>query len=272
MILQALRTEEPKLDALCRTIEATQGLAIAFSGGVDSTLLTFLAHELLKDKMVAITVRAPYIATWEVDEATSWTQGHRIPHVFIDAQIADSIVNNPVDRCYLCKHVVFTNVIERARAMGIHTVTDGSNKDDLSDYRPGMKALKELSVRSLFLEEGISKQDIRQWSKALGLETWDKPPYACLLTRLPYDTQVIEQDLRQIEDAEAYLIGIGFRAVRVRKHGTLARIEIAKENMPSFLEVDLMKTISKALKAIGFEYVALDMEGYVTGSFNQGIR
>lgn len=271
MNIRELRIKNPKLDQLCISIEKLEKLAVAFSGGVDSTFLIKIAKECLGDSAIAITVNAPYIAGWEIDEAKALTNHLDVRHHFIELGLSDEILNNPEDRCYKCKKIVFSKIIEFAASEGFLTVADGSNADDKKDYRPGMKALDELQVKSPLLENDITKEEIRTWSKALGLETWDKPPYACLLTRLPYNTIIDSRSLEMIERAEKTIIDFGIRAIRVRKHDDIARLEIGKDEMHKILNLDLMSEIAQTLKAIGFEYVTLDMGGYTMGSFNRSI-
>lgn len=270
-MLKTLRKEYEKLDKLCQAIESMGEMVVAFSGGVDSTFLIKVAQDLLKEKAVALTVNAPYIAKWEIEEAKALTSNLGINHEFIYAEIDDSIAFNPENRCYLCKKKIFSEIKAFASARGFSVVCDGSNADDLGDYRPGMRALKELDIRSPLMENGITKEEIRHWSKLLNLETWDKPPYACLLTRLPYGTKVEAEALEMIEAAESYMIEKGFRAVRVRKHEDMARIELDFSLSSHLLSFDTFREISKALKGMGFKYVTLDLEGYTMGSFNRGL-
>ena len=272
MTLKELRIENPKLDQLCASVEKLEKIAVAFSGGVDSTFLIKIAKECLGDSAIAVTVNAPYIAKWEIDEAKELTSSLDVRHHFIELGISDEVLDNPEDRCYKCKKIVFSKIIEFATSEGFPTVADGSNADDKKDYRPGMKALDELAVKSPLLENDITKEEIRLWSKALGLETWDKPPYACLLTRLPYNTIVDFKSLEMIERAEKTIIDLGIRAIRVRKHDDIARLEIDKEEMHKILNLELMSEIAEALKTIGFEYVTLDLGGYTMGSFNRSIE
>lgn len=272
MTLKELRIKNPKLDQLCTSLEKLEKLAVAFSGGVDSTFLIKIAKDCLGDSAIAITVNAPYIAEWEIDEAKVLTTGLGVRHHFIELGIPDEILNNPNDRCYKCKKIVFSKIIDFAVSEGFPNVADGSNADDKKDYRPGMKALDELDVKSPLLENDITKEEIRTWSKALGLETWDKPPYACLLTRLPYDTIVDFRSLEMIEKAEKAIINLGIRAIRVRKHEDIARLEIGKDEMHKILNIELMSEIAETLRMIGFEYVTLDMSGYTMGSFNRSIE
>lgn len=270
MTVKLLRAENEKFDALCKQIESYKQLVVAFSGGVDSTFLIKVATELLGDKAIALTVNSPYIANWEIEEAKALSTQYGIDHRFIEVGIPEEIADNPVDRCYLCKGKIFSSIKAFAKDLGIDVVADGSNADDTKDYRPGMRALKELDIKSPLLVCDVTKDEIRAWSKALGLETWDKPPYACLLTRLPYGTRIDVNDLRMIEAAEAHLIGRGIRAVRVRKHDAIARIEINTDEMHKVFDLEVMQSISAHFKAIGFEHVTLDLAGYTMGSFNKG--
>lgn len=272
MTLNELRIQYPKLDQLCISIEKLENLAVAFSGGVDSTFLIKIAKECLGDSTIAITVIAPYVAGWEIEEAKTLTNNLGVEHHFIELGILDALQNNPQDRCYICKKNIFSEIIKFSQSKGFLSVADGSNVDDKKDYRPGMRALNELSVKSPLMENNITKEEIRLWSKALNLETWNKPPYACLLTRLPYNTMVDLKSLEMIELAEKTIIELGIRAIRVRKHGNIARLEISKEEMPKILNIDFMLVIVDKLKSIGFEYVTLDMSGYTMGSFNSSIE
>lgn len=271
MHLTELRKTHKKLDDLCVGIKDLGSLVVAFSGGVDSSFLLRVATEILKDRAVALTVNSPYIAEWEIEEARELTSAFGASHTFLNVEIPEAIAYNPEDRCYLCKHVIFSSIKAFAAERGYRYVVDGSNADDSKDYRPGMRALKELGIRSPLLEHGITKDDIRAWSRALGLGTWDKPPYACLLTRLPYGTRVEIEDLRMIEEAEAYLIKKGIRAVRVRKHDQIARIEVDESDFEKMLDTKTMKEVGDRLKAIGFAFVTMDLMGYTMGSFNQGL-
>jgi uncharacterized protein len=245
-------------------------IAVAFSGGVDSTFLLVAAKEAVKENLVAFTVRAPYIANWEIEESIELCNSLGIHHKIIDAPIPEEIRNNPVDRCYLCKRKIFSTLIEAAGNEGIKYVLDGTNHDDPSDHRPGLKALRELGVISPLLEMKISKAEIREFSKKMGLPTWDKPPYACLLTRLPHGTEIKPDELMRIERGEKYLMDLGYRAVRVRSHGDLARIETDQEIIPDITSRRISQQITAKFREIGFTYVTIDLEGYRTGSFNPG--
>ena len=258
-----------KYERLLKKLSVLENLAIAFSGGVDSAFLLHAANEALGDKVLALTIDSPYIPDWEIEEASKFASDRNIKHIVINASIPDQIRNNPGDRCYLCKSFLFSMLLEMAQQNGIHNLADGSNADDPGDHRPGMKALKELSVLSPLLETGFSKQEIRDFSKELGLYTWEKPAYACLLTRIPYGTRIEVETLRKIEKAETFLISLGIRAVRVRVHEDLASIETERRYIEMIFNKGLIKQITRQLKRYGFRYVTLDMEGYRTGEFNQ---
>ena len=270
-VITTLMASEEKFAALCNQINAYGKLAVAYSGGVDSTFLLKVAEALLGDQAVAITARSSYIAKREIDEAQELAKNNHFNMQIIDFSLSKEIENNPQDRCYLCKKAIFSEIKSHAEQLGIHVVADGSNADDIKDYRPGMRALRELDIKSPLMDAGITKSEIRTWSRMLLLDTWDKPAYACLLTRLPYDAPIMETDLRMIERAESYIMDRGFKAIRVRKHGDVARIEVEMAHMRAFLDIALMKAISQHLKSLGFSYVTLDLEGYQMGSFNKGV-
>ena len=253
---------DPKYKQLVEYLADLGDAVIAFSGGVDSTFLLKAAHESLGDKVLAITIRSPYIPEWEIDEARDFTTKLGIKHLIIEVPVTDEIINNPENRCYLCKRFIFEKLREIATGKGFKNLVDGTNSDDSADARPGMKALRELNVLSPLKENGFTKQDIRRYSRIMGLSTWEKPAYACLLTRIPYNTPVENHLLRRIEKAEKFLIDLGIKAVRVRVHGDLARIEIESFMISKILEENLIKIISEQLKSFGFKYVTLDLEGY----------
>ena len=264
-----MKTElREKYNGLLKYLARLDSLAIAFSGGVDSAFLLHAASEALGDRILALTIDSPYIPDWEIEEAKKITADKNIRHIVVNAAVPEQIKNNPEDRCYLCKSFLFAMLMEVARQNGIQKLADGTNADDIHDNRPGMKALKELKILSPLLELGFTKQDIREWSKEMGLYTWEKPAYACLLTRIPYNTRIEEKVLRRIEKAETYLISLGLRAVRVRAHEELARIEAEPRYIEMNFSKNLMENISRQLKRFGFKYVTLDLEGYRTGGIN----
>lgn len=253
---------DPKYKRLINYLADLGDAVIAFSGGVDSTFLLKAAHDAIGDKLLAITVRTPYIPDWEIDEARNFAAKLGVSHEIIELPVTDEILNNPENRCYLCKSFIFKKIREIADRKGFINLADGTNSDDSADSRPGMRALQELNVLSPLKENGFGKQDIRKFSRIMDLPTWEKPAYACLLTRIPYNTHVKEDLLRSIEKAEKFLIDLGIRAVRVRVHGDLARIETDPKMISKILEENLFKIIGDKLKSFGFKYVTLDLEGY----------
>ncbi len=260
-----------KYDNLVEYIQSFEHAVIAFSGGVDSSFLLKAATDAYiktPDKLLAITIKTAYIPNWEFEEAQTFTDSLGVKHTLVELDIDKSIQNNPIDRCYLCKNILFQKMIGVAKTNGFTTIFDGSNFDDQSDYRPGMRALKELKVISPLLIQGWTKKEIRKMSKELGLPTYNKPAYACLLTRIPHDTLITYDKLRMIEAAEDYIHSLGIFDVRVRSHEEIARIEVGKANRKLFFDEKLMDDISIKLKEIGFSFVTLDLAGYQMGSFN----
>jgi pyridinium-3,5-biscarboxylic acid mononucleotide sulfurtransferase len=254
-----------KLNSILKEMNS---IAIAFSGGVDSSFLLHRAHSIKKSGIIAVTIRTPYIPVREIDDAVQFTKTYGIKHKIVDIAFPDIIKSNPIERCYLCKKSLFTELIAFAKENDYQHIIDGTNADDAGDFRPGLKALKEMNVRSPLMEAGLTKKDIRELSRNDKLDIWDKPAMACLLTRIPYDTEIKEGVLRMIEHAENMLFEKGYPGTRVRVHGDLARIEC----IPGFIEKIIhdpeKDQIIKNLKKIGFRYVSLDLEGYRTGSLN----
>lgn len=269
----SLPTLEQKREALQETLRGIGKLAIAFSGGVDSTLLLAAAHEALGDNVVAITARAQMIPAREIREATELCEQRGIRHVIIDADALaiPGFAENPADRCYVCKTALFTLIMQTAAQLGFDTVAEGTNTSDLGDYRPGLKALGELKVRSPLLESGLSKADVRALSRSMGLPTWDKPSYACLASRIPYGQLITGEALRAVEAAEDMLIDAEFAQVRCRAHGKLARIEVPPEKRVALMEALARTDLSQRIKQAGFDYVAVDADGYRSGSLNETI-
>jgi len=260
-----------KYSELINYLKSLEKVVLAFSGGVDSTFLLKAAKEALGNNVKAVTIVSPYIPKWEIAEAKELAEKLEVKHQIIEAQIIDSIKFNPEDRCYLCKTAVFGMIIAVAKEEGYKYVIDGTNFDDISDYRPGLRALKELEVKSPLLQCKLTKAEIRGFSKELNLKTWDKPSYACLLTRIPYGNELKVEDFEKIENAEKFMMSIGFRAIRVRCHGDLARVEVARTDRKKLFDEELLDTISSKIKECGFKYVTLDLQGYRVGSFNETI-
>jgi uncharacterized protein len=259
---------DKKYNNLLKYLRNLDRVAIAFSGGVDSTFLVFAAQEALADNVIAYTVNSPYIPNWEVSEASEWIQQMGIEHAVISAGIPDNILNNPEDRCYLCKKQIFSMLIAEMEKQGIKYLLEGTNKDDEGEYRPGMRALEELKVLSPLREVGLTKSEIRQLSKSFNLPTWDKPSYACLLTRIPYDTLITHEELQRIEEGEVFLFDHGLKGARLRSHGTIARIELQQEQFKIIQDKEIKELIVDKLKSIGYLFVCVDLQGYRTGSYD----
>lgn len=251
---------------LIEHLRAIGPAAVAFSGGADSSLLVALAREAYGDEALALTVAAPQMALWELEEARQLARSLGVRHRVVELPLLPAIRDNPPERCYLCKRALFRELLSVAALAGITRLLDGTNRDDLGDHRPGLRALAELGVLSPLADCGLTKSDVRALSRRLGLPTWDKPAYACLLTRLPHGSPVTEGTLRQIEAAERHLIDLGYRGVRVRTHGDLARIEIDPEQHPSLLTQ--AGAITAQLQRLGYRHVTLDLLGYRSGSMN----
>ncbi|HOK51167.1 MAG TPA: ATP-dependent sacrificial sulfur transferase LarE [Bacteroidales bacterium] len=246
-------------------------VAVAFSGGVDSTFLLAASKEAIgAENVTGITIDAPSLPRYELEEAQNIAQNLGVKHIIIISnEIEDNIRFNPIDRCYHCKKVEFGTIIAEARKLGISVVFDGSNADDKQDYRPGQKAIKELSVVSPLLQLNITKAEIREYSRHLNLPTWNKPAYACLYSRFPYNTEIKREDLIKVEKAEKFLIDKGFKTIRVRCHNDLARIEIHPSQIQQIISPPLAEEIHQALVSFGFKYVTVDILGYRMGSYNQ---
>lgn len=252
-----------KLDSILNDLRS---FVIAFSGGVDSSFLLNRAASLGRIKVMAVTIRTPYMPSREINEAIGFAESQRINHIIIDLDFPEIIRHNPKERCYLCKKTLFTRIYSYARENGFQYVIDGTNADDSGEIRPGLKALAELSVRSPLAEAGFTKKEIRESLFKKGLELWDKPAMACLLTRIPYNTEVSEGMLRMIEKAEDYLFDIGYPGTRVRVHGEIARIECMPGYLSKIINDPAREQIVAELKKLGFRYISLDLEGYRTGS------
>jgi uncharacterized protein len=252
-----------------RLLERLRGLrvaAVAFSGGADSTLLLAAAKEALGDRVLALTAVTPYMERQEVADTVALSGQLGVRHELVELGLPDGMEANPPERCYICKRALYGKLREVAQEAGFPQVLDGSNLDDLRDYRPSLRALRELEIESPLLACKISKAEVRSISEALGLVTWDKPDKACLLTRLPMGTRVSMEVLQRVEEAERFLKTRGYNWVRVRVHDDLARIEVSSDQRPRLL--DEAEIVAEALEGFGFRHVALDLLGYRLGSMN----
>ncbi|HLP07154.1 MAG TPA: ATP-dependent sacrificial sulfur transferase LarE [Opitutaceae bacterium] len=265
-------TLDEKYQRLLAILASHGRVAVAFSGGVDSSFLCRAARDAVGDDALAITVTGPMMPSDDLATAREVAALTGIRHVFIDdPELDEPVAANPVNRCYHCKKIEFARIAEVAQQHGIATVLDGSNLDDESDYRPGLTALAELKVVSPLRAAGLRKADIRELSRELGLPTWDKPAAACLGSRVPYGERITLEKLRAIDRAEQTLRAHGFRQCRVRHHGDIARIEVAPAERSRFFDAELLDAVSREIKAAGFRYVCLELEGYQMGSLNRAL-
>ena len=260
-----------KYQSLRDNIKALGSVAVAFSSGVDSSFLLYVAHDVLGDGAIAITASSCSFPERELKEATEFCKIHGIEQVICKSEELEieGFRQNPKNRCYLCKHELFEKIWAIARERGINSVAEGSNLDDNGDYRPGLIAVEELGVSSPLRDAGLNKAEIRQLSQELGLPTWNKQSFACLSSRFVYGETISEEKLGMVDKAEQLLLDLGFRQVRVRIHGNIARIEILPEEFLKLMAEDVRNNVCSTLKSLGFSYVTLDLAGYRTGSMNE---
>ncbi|MGA9773488.1 MAG: ATP-dependent sacrificial sulfur transferase LarE [Blastocatellia bacterium] len=267
----SLVEKEQNLRALLKSYGSVM---IAFSGGVDSAYLAYVAHSEVGARALAVTGDSASYPTFQRALADQLTTQFGIRHelIFTEEFEDRNYTDNPPNRCYYCKTELYTKLYDLARERGFQTICDGTNADDAGDYRPGRQAAREKGVQSPLLECGLTKADIRELSRRAGLPTWNEPASACLSSRVPYGQVVTIEKLSMVDKAEIALKQLGFRQVRVRHHGDVARIEVAEEEMLRALDINMAQRMSDALKAIGFRYVALDLEGYRMGSLNEALK
>ena len=263
---------EEKLDALCAALSGYGKLAVAFSAGVDSSFLLAVAHEELGDAACALTATGPAFPVREQNEAVAFCKEHGIRHLLFDAdQFAiEGFENNPPERCYICKHALFTRMLEMVNKQDLGVLADGSNVDDLGEHRPGKQALRELGIVSPLVDCGFTKADIRAASEVLGLPTATKQSSPCLATRFPYNTLLTPEALALVGTAEEYLLELGFSPLRVRVHGSTARVEIEPAQFELFEE--RREEITSVLKTLGYDQVELDERGFRSGSMDELTR
>ena len=262
---------EEKLSKLKVIVSKLESVVVAFSGGVDSTLVAKVCYDTLKDNSMAVTARSETYPDFEFKESQELAREIGIKHMVVDtSELAiEGFANNPPERCYFCKTELFGKLKEIAKEHGFLNVADGANLDDTQEFRPGLKASKELNVRSPLKEAGLAKEDIRKVSKLLDLPNWNKPAYACLSSRFPYGQSITEEKISMVSKAEKYLRDLGLIQFRVRHHETIARIEVLPEDIHTLTNSPAKEDLTARFKEIGFTYVTLDLTGYRSGSMNE---
>ena len=263
-----------KKDRLLSILKGYGSLLVAYSGGVDSSFLLAVAHEALNKNLLAVTSASPLHSEWETREAIDFANVLGVEHMIIQSRImlrAD-FISNTKERCYLCKKYLIEELFTIVNQRGIQHVAHGANIDDLSDYRPGFAAAQEMGVKAPLVDAGLTKNDIRRLSKQMNLTTWNKPPMACLATRIPYGTAITVEDLKMVDQAEQVLFGFGFIGCRVRVYDKVAKIEIDTGDIERIIDPKTRSLIVEKLRKIGFSYVAVDLEGYRQGSMNRALK
>jgi len=263
-----LKTKKDRLVAIFKDFDS---LLIAFSGGVDSTFLLAVARETLPENLVAVTAESAVHPERESRRAKALADNLGVRHLVLQSKemMQPDFVANTIDRCYVCKRYLFEDLLKIASDLKIKHVAHGANLDDLNDYRPGFRAAQEMGIHAPMVEVGLTKDDIRVLSKEMGLETWNKPPMACLATRIPYGTPLTTKALKMVEQAEQVILNLDFNSCRVRLHDTVARIEVAPGDIEKILDRKIRSSIARKLKNMGFSHISVDLEGYVQGSMNK---
>lgn len=271
IISEPTKTQLRKYNELKSMMNGFGSVAVAFSGGVDSTFLLYAAKEALGDQVIAVTAQSCSFPERELNEAKAFCGERQIRHFICESEELDieGFSHNPKNRCYLCKHELFEKIQKIAEQEKITAIVEGSNLDDNGDYRPGLQAVAELGIHSPLRSIGFTKEDIRALSRHFGLPTWNKQSFACLSSRFVYGETISREKLGMVDKAEQLLLDLGFHQVRVRIHGMIARIEIIPEEFPKIIQEDIRSQITESFKSFGFTYVSLDLTGYRTGSMNE---
>ncbi|MDZ7697067.1 MAG: ATP-dependent sacrificial sulfur transferase LarE [Deltaproteobacteria bacterium] len=262
---------ERKREKLMDDLSGLDTLLVAFSGGVDSAFLLSVAHEVLGEKVLGVTAASPIHPLEERETASRFAEANQIRHLVVDSEemaLPEFIENTP-DRCYHCKKALIRQLTQVAEERGIRHMAHGANTDDLTDFRPGFRAAEEAGLLTPLVNAGLHKSEIRLLAKQMGLSVWDRPAAACLASRLPYGSPITERKLRMVEAAEQCLMDLGFRELRVRHHGSVARIELGGEAFTGVMDVPVREEIVKRFQALGFTHISLDLEGYVSGKMNR---
>jgi pyridinium-3,5-biscarboxylic acid mononucleotide sulfurtransferase len=261
-----------KYEALLANIKSLDRIAVALSGGIDSTFLVYASKEALgKENVLAITINTSYLPERDLKDAKEFCRDLNIEHLIIDSQVPGHLRPNPVDRCYFCKRFEFSVVINKAKEYNINYVAAGLNSEDPSDYRPGISAMNELNVLYPLQTAALTKKEIRELAKQHNISSWNKPANACILSRIPYGDYITDETIHRIQEAEKILHNEGFKNPRVRTYGKFASIEVEKNEIVKFTDEELSSKVYDAIKNLGYDHVTLDIRGYRTGSLNEGI-
>ena len=263
-----------KFEKLKNYLSSLESVVVAFSSGVDSTFLLKTAHDVLGDKVIAVTAESCSFPKRELNEAKLFCQKEGIKHIVVESEELeiDGFCKNPVNRCYLCKKELFEKITEIAKENNIKNIVEGSNIDDNGDYRPGLQAVSELNIKSPLRYAELNKNEIRELSKKLELNTWDKQSFACLSSRFVYGEEITKEKLYMVDKAEQLLLDLGFHQLRVRIHGTIARIEVLPDEFPKLIEEKNRLKIVTEFEKYGFTYISMDLKGYRTGSMNETLK